>query len=61
LSVRSTKHEIIQSVVISVIATRMIMSNDDRLNRMDDQLIDMRLAVSALLETVTHTNLHSKL
>lgn len=25
----------------------------DRINRMEDQLIDMRLAVSALLETVT--------
>ena len=26
---------------------------DDRLNRLEDQMIDMRLAVSALLETVT--------
>ncbi|MBW4674065.1 MAG: hypothetical protein KME52_08595 [Desmonostoc geniculatum HA4340-LM1] len=29
------------------------MNNEDRINRMEDQLIDMRLAVSALLETVT--------
>lgn len=29
------------------------MSNEERINRMEDQLIDMRLAVSALLETVT--------
>jgi chromosome segregation ATPase len=29
------------------------MSNDERLNRVEDQMIDMRLAVSALLETVT--------
>lgn len=29
------------------------MSNSERMNRMEDQLIDMRLAVSALLETVT--------
>lgn len=29
------------------------MTHDDRLNRLEDQMIDMRLAVSALLETVT--------
>jgi septation ring formation regulator EzrA len=29
------------------------MTQDDRINRMDMQLIDMRLAVSALVETVT--------
>ena len=29
------------------------MTEGDRINRMEDQLIDMRLAVSALLETVT--------
>jgi septal ring factor EnvC (AmiA/AmiB activator) len=29
------------------------MSNEERINCMEDQLIDMRLAVSALLETVT--------
>jgi septation ring formation regulator EzrA len=29
------------------------MTQDDRINRMENQLIDMRLAVSALLETVT--------
>lgn len=29
------------------------MTNDDRLNRLENQMIDIRLAVSALLETVT--------
>ena len=29
------------------------MTEGDRINRIEDQLIDMRLAVSALLETVT--------
>jgi hypothetical protein len=29
------------------------MNNEQRLNRVEDQLIDMRLAVSALLDTVT--------
>ncbi|MCL1464664.1 hypothetical protein [Argonema galeatum] len=29
------------------------MTNSDRFNRMEDQLIDMRLAVSAVLETAT--------
>jgi uncharacterized phage infection (PIP) family protein YhgE len=29
------------------------MTEGDRINRMEDHLIDMRLAVSALLETVT--------
>jgi hypothetical protein len=29
------------------------MTNDNRLDRRENQLIDMRLAVSALLETVT--------
>lgn len=29
------------------------MSNEERINRMEDQLIDMRYSVSALLDTVT--------